>query len=123
MDSATVPDSKDYAFLGTKVMVRNVSASGNAMTADLYVRDPVGVEEDAVPSFISRLPFQVSPNPFASYATVPGRKWERFTLFDVSGRKVGVYPGDRIGEGLSPGVYFLKPEARDAKPMRLIKLR
>jgi len=123
LDSATVPDSKDYAFQGTKVMVRNVSASGNAMTADLYVRDLIGVEEGAVSSFASRLPFSVSPNPFTSFARAPGREQEFFALYDVSGRMVGVYKGDRIGEGLIPGVYFLQAMGGDSKPFRIVKVR
>jgi len=36
---------------------------------------------------------------------------------------VGVYKGNRIGEGLSPGVYFLKYENKDTKPLRIVKLR
>jgi hypothetical protein len=65
----------------------------------------------------------VVPNPFVSYSRTPGYEAERFALYDVSGRKVGVYKGDRIGEGLSAGVYFLKPEGQDAKPLRIVKLR
>jgi hypothetical protein len=45
-----------------------------------------------------------TPNPFTSFATVPGRESERFALYDISGRKVGVYKGDRIGEGLAPKI-------------------
>ena len=63
------------------------------------------------------------PNPFASFAVVPGYEEERFVLYDVSGRKVGIYKGNRIGERLSTGVYFLRPEGKDAKPLRIIKLR
>jgi hypothetical protein len=36
---------------------------------------------------------------------------------------VGVYKGDRIGEGLSAGVYFLRPEGKDDKPLRVVKVR
>jgi len=42
---------------------------------------------------------------------------------DVSGRQVGTYKGSRIGEGLSPGVYFLRPESGDTKPLRIVKVR
>jgi len=63
------------------------------------------------------------PNPFTSFARIPGHSTERFALYDISGRKVGTYRGDRVGEGLAPGVYFLKSEGRDAKPLRIVKLR
>jgi len=71
--------------------------------------------------YASRL--TVSPNPFTSFATLPGHEAERFALYDISGRRVGTYKGDRIGEGLSAGVYFLRPEGLDAKPLRIVKLR
>ncbi len=67
--------------------------------------------------------FKITPNPFISFASVPGHKAERFSLYDVSGRKVGTYKGDRIGEGLAPGVYFLRPESREARPLRIVKIR
>jgi hypothetical protein len=65
----------------------------------------------------------IRPNPFTSFAIVPGHEAERFALYDISGRKVGTYKGDRIGEGLSAGVYFLRPEGGDAKPLRVVKVR
>ncbi len=71
----------------------------------------------------SNLSFSVFPNPFTSFAAIPGHSSERFALYDIAGRKVGTYKGDRIGEGLSPGVYFLKPDRKDAKPLRIVKLR
>jgi hypothetical protein len=63
------------------------------------------------------------PNPFTSFAALPGHEAERFSLFDVSGRKVGTYKGDRVGEGLAPGVYFIKPEQGSLKPLRIVKLK
>ena len=72
-------------------------------------------------SYASRL--TVFPNPFTSFALVPGHSSERFALYDISGRKVGVFKGDRIGLALSAGVYFLKPEGLDTKPLRVVKLR
>jgi len=84
-----------------------------------------GVSNEPAPSRLSpnasRL--TVSPNPFVSFTSVPGHSSERFALYDISGRRVGVYKGDRIGEGLVPGVYFLKAERREAKPVRLVKVR
>jgi hypothetical protein len=68
-------------------------------------------------------PLQVTPNPFSSFATLPGHSSDRFTLYDVSGRRVGVYRGDRIGEGLKAGVYFLRAESGDGKPVRIVKVK
>jgi hypothetical protein len=67
-------------------------------------------------------PLKATPNPFVSFATVSGYEGERFALYDISGKLVGSYRGNRIGQGLPPGVYFLKLEGREAKPLRLIKL-
>jgi hypothetical protein len=67
--------------------------------------------------------FKVNPNPFVSFTMAPGHEAERFNLYDISGQKVGAFPGDRIGEGLAAGVYFLRPEGKDAKPLRIVKVR
>jgi len=66
---------------------------------------------------------RATPNPFTTFATLPGHEAERFSLYDVSGRKVGSFRGDRVGEGLAPGVYFLRPENGAAKPLRIVKVR
>jgi hypothetical protein len=88
------------------------------------IRRPDGVEvKEVFSSPISRLPYHVTPNPFVSFAMTPGHERERFSLYDVSGRKVGIYKGDRIGSGLSAGIYFLKPEREGANPLRVVKLR
>jgi len=83
-----------------------------------------GVWEEPVPSrlmpYASRL--TVSPNPFTSFSTIPGHEAERFSLYDVSGRKVGTYRGDRVGEGLAPGVYFVGAHGR-APLLRIVKVR
>ena len=83
----------------------------------------VGVEANPVPSPVSPLPFSVHPNPFTSFTILPGHEAERFLLYDISGRVVGTYRGDRIGEGLTPGVYFLRPEQGSLKPLRIVKLK
>jgi len=69
------------------------------------------------------LGLKVAPNPFTSFATVPDHSSDRFTLYDVSGRRVGVYKGDRIGEGLRAGVYFMRAESGKGKPVRVVKVR
>jgi hypothetical protein len=90
------------------------------------LNDLSGVE--VFPPHASRLtPYAAFPNPFTSFASVPGHASEHFTLYDISGRKVGIYKGDRIGEGLSPGVYFLCPDTRNPQPeariLRIVKVR
>jgi len=84
---------------------------------------PSGVAEEEARSPVSHLPFSVSPNPFASFGTIPGHFSERFALYDIAGRKVGTYKGDRVGEGLSAGVYFIRHDHSDIKPLRIVKVR
>jgi hypothetical protein len=93
-----------------------------------YKRNPTGnsgVGESSGGSYplTSNLSFSVVPNPFTSFTTLPGHSSEHFSLYDISGRRVGVWKGDRIGEGLAPGIYFLKSEGKDTKPLRIVKLR
>jgi uncharacterized delta-60 repeat protein len=83
-----------------------------------------GVEEARNAEFGMRnAELRITPNPFTSFATLPGHEAERFSLYDVSGRKVGTYQGDRVGEGLAPGVYFLRQEGKYAEPLRIVKIR
>jgi hypothetical protein len=63
------------------------------------------------------------PNPFVSYARVPGHEKDKFALYDVTGRKVGTYKGDRIGADVSAGVYFLMAENKGSAPVRVVKIR
>ena len=69
------------------------------------------------------------PNPFVSYARVPGREKERFALYDITGRRVGTYKGDKIGADATAGVYFLMAEGKEAgprsegRPVRIVKVR
>ena len=94
-----------------------------------YKRNPSGNSGVEVSSPISLspcllVPLSVVPNPFTSFATFPGHSSERFALYDISGRRVGTYRGDRVGADLAPGVYFLRPVGnKDAKPVRVVKLR
>jgi hypothetical protein len=91
-----------------------------------YKRNPTGnsgVEGSTSSATISHFPFSICPNPFTSFARVPGHSTDRFALYDVSGRRVGVYKGDRIGEGLRAGVYFLRANEGKGKPVRIVKIR
>ena len=64
-----------------------------------------------------------TPNPFTSFTKVRGQEKERFELYDIAGKRVGCFRGDRIGAGLPAGIYFLRPLSRDACLQRLVKLR
>lgn len=50
---------------------------------------------------------------------VRGHSSESFSLYDISGRRVVVYRGERIGEGLRAGVYFLRAEKGNGSPYEL----
>jgi len=65
----------------------------------------------------------IRPNPFTDFASIPDHAGERFALFDITGRLMGFYHGDRIGGDLKAGVYFIKPEGNDDKPIRIVKVR
>jgi hypothetical protein len=83
-----------------------------------------GVEEDRnAERGMRNAELRINPNPFSSFATLPGHEAERFSLYDVSGRKVGVFRGDRVGEGLAPGVYFLRSSDSQDKPLRIVKVK
>jgi hypothetical protein len=92
-----------------------------------YKRNPtgnVGVEEKTDTRYqISDFRLKIRPNPFVFYTTVHGYEEEDFTLYDISGRVLGAYKGDRIGVDLSPGVYFLMSENNNTKPIRIVKVR
>jgi len=88
-----------------------------------WCRNDVGVEGGPASSRLGTDRYLPAPNPFSSYARIPGHERESFVLYDVSGRKVGQFPGSRIGETLAPGVYFLSPIRRPVKLMRILKIR
>jgi hypothetical protein len=66
---------------------------------------------------------EVVPNPFVACARVRGHEQENVALYDVSSRKVGEFRGDRIGDGLPAGVYFVQLEGQPDTPQRVVKLR
>jgi len=119
----TVPDTvSDTCFI--MIWAYQNATGWDFSDSHFRIRNGTGVEVTTpYPLHPTPLPLSVAPNPFVSYAKTPGHEAESFALYDVSGRKVGVYKGDRIGSGLSAGIYFLKPEGQDSKPLRIVKLR
>jgi len=82
-----------------------------------------GIEEKEGQRSLVESQYKVIPNPFSSFATIKSHEKEAFNLYDISGRLVGTYRGDRVGADLGPGVYFLRPEGKDVKPLRIVKVR
>jgi len=80
------------------VCLIKTDANGNAITEQPPTR------EHAAATYIL-----IQPNPFTSFARVPGHETDVFILSDAAGRQVAVCRGDRVGEGLRPGIYFLSP--------------
>jgi len=108
---------------GAVIAWQDTRNGNNDIYAQRVTASGSGIWEQDVPSPISRYPSSVRPNPFVSFTSVPGHASERFALYDISGRKVGIYRGARVGDGLTPGVYFLKPESGDATLLRIVKVR
>jgi hypothetical protein len=94
-----------------------------------YKRNPtgnIGVEEGEFQQLKDHFEekLSISPNPFVSFFCIPGHFSDIFLLYDISGRKVGTYQGDRVGKDLGPGVYFLKPlKGYSTRPVRVVKVR
>ena len=82
----------------------------------------IGVQEPGSGRKVAAGSVRVVPNPFVSFARVPNHEAEQFNLYDISGKLVGAYRGDRIGEGLSPAVYFIKLDAESGRSLRIVKV-
>jgi hypothetical protein len=83
----------------------------------------VSLEEPGSSRPVAAGSMKATPNPFTSYARIPGHEAERFDLFDISGKLVGTYAGSRVGEGLAPAVYFIKPGGEPGISLRIVKVR
>jgi len=66
---------------------------------------------------------EVRPNPFVACCRIVGHERDEFSIFDHSGRQVGIAKGDKIGAGLPAGVYFVRGIGPDAGPIRIVKTR
>jgi photosystem II stability/assembly factor-like uncharacterized protein len=85
---------------------------------------PTGVDDQSqIKTSPSQPKPRVIPNPFVSFASVLGHERESFVLYDISGRQMGTFRGDRVGEGVSPGIYFVKSTAQGSEPVRIVKIR
>ncbi len=94
-----------------------VGATGILKTVD---GGGMNVTEDAH-RFIKPAQLAV-PNPFMSHTCIPGREAESFSVWDVAGRKVGVYRGSAIGADLKPGIYFVNSRQNSGTLTRIVKI-
>lgn len=121
-DPATNQWGPSLAVAGTAVHV----AWTDDRDADLevyYRRDPTGsgvVERDLFGRRLS--PLAVSPGPFVTFCRIAGRAGEQFDVYDLAGKLAGSYRGDRVGDDLRPGVYFIRDAAGTAEA-RIVKVR
>jgi hypothetical protein len=63
------------------------------------------------------------PNPFVSYTRITGCGERNFAVYDALGRKVAVQSNSRIGEGLMPGIYFVRQSEAGAAAVRIVKIK
>jgi hypothetical protein len=84
---------------------------------------PWGVEEGKHSARNLKIELKGVPNPFISFARIPGYERDDFTLFDITGKMVGKYKGEKIGEFLPAGVYIAVPQHENIRPVRIVKIR
>jgi hypothetical protein len=99
----------------TDVFVRVINISKRPFEP---VAGPCGYEAN-----YDRRGLKIFPNPFVSFATIPGYKNDDFGVYDISGRCLGTYKGLRIGDDLAGGVYFITCLSGDSKPARIVKIQ
>jgi len=117
-----------YNLVGLDVDLRPVKGAGATPSwfADylyVYAFVTVGIEEEMQNARCKLRNFKISPNPFTTFAAVAGHEKGSFALYDASGRQVGIFRGNQIGSGLTPGVYFVQSKSGLSAPQRIVKIR
>lgn len=67
--------------------------------------------------------FFIESNPFIYFTSISGYENDYFEVKDILGRPVGIYNGEKIGEDLLPGIYFISLYNTDIPGIRIIKIR
>uniref|UniRef100_A0A7V0Z449 T9SS type A sorting domain-containing protein n=1 Tax=candidate division WOR-3 bacterium TaxID=2052148 RepID=A0A7V0Z449_UNCW3 len=120
----------DYGRLGHQTsdmgyIIAGYTMSYGAGDYDVYLikRDPGSIKEQATASPYSVKNLSVQPNPFVTYTKVLTYETSNFSVYDATGRCIGVYSGNRIGENLVPGIYFIKLQNYNSTAVRVVKIR
>jgi hypothetical protein len=111
---------------GGSIVVGSTVSFGNGMQIYIIKTDfygNVGISEKGYSGDFILMSFLVRPNPFYYYAKVIGYEQERIILYDITGRHAGNYYGGKVGFDLPPGIYFIQPENKSIKPVKIIKLK
>jgi len=66
---------------------------------------------------------RAGPNPFVRALRMDGRERQEFEVFDFTGRRLGVFVGASVAQGLLAGVYCVRPKGVSAGRLRVVKIR
>lgn len=123
----------DYGVTGQQTsdggyIISGITNSFGAGGYDIYLiktnsSGNVAVEEEIIAPNTSATDFFVESNPFIFFTSIPGHENEFFEVKDIVGRSVGIYKGDKIGENLLPGIYFLSLSNTNIQGLRIIKIK
>jgi hypothetical protein len=80
------------------------------------------IKENLLSFRINGKTVKAMPNPFVHYTKIPEYEDTDFEVFDLTGKLVGLFKGNRIAERLPAGVYFVK-SILNSNPIRIVKLR
>ena len=117
IDSGVLPDSELTPVCQyVHPCDRELRPEQGMMDIGAYEYGSTPISDRAAPS--SRA--TVRPNPFVTFARVPGQDRRWFTVRDALGRYRGEYRGDRVGLDLPAGVYYLTTTQGNI-PLRIVK--
>jgi hypothetical protein len=122
---SSVQQTDDGGFIVTGWVGFGAPDTGSVYLIKTDQNGQVGVQEAQDPGEtpVPVKTFRAVPNPFSSFATIPGRENQLFLVYDLSGAYKGSYHGSRIGDNLAPGIYFLRQNGTSSPARRIVKLR
>jgi hypothetical protein len=120
---------EEWGYWGINTRDGGFAACGTAdgdQYAYLIKTDSMGLVYTGVSERVAVLPplalLAAWPNPFIAYCRIVGHERDEFSIFDHSGRQVGVARGDKVGVGLPAGVYFLRSAQTQAQAQATVRV-